>query len=132
MLLGEVAQDSFRVLGDETVRTVVEPGLNVRRQRLRAGVEDRPVRGRAAHDRRDDPQRAVVERYDAQRGQIAIAEDVAPGSELRELAAFVDVEGPGRAAAADAIDLEATPLDLAPGVAQPGAARFGGRMRHEP
>ena len=73
VLLAELGDDELRVLDD--VAVALEPE-RVGGERLRAGIEDQAVLGRARDDGGEDAQRAVLERADPDRGLEAVAADV--------------------------------------------------------
>ena len=101
VLLGQPPDHRVRVLDDEAERAGLEAGQRVGGERLRARVEDGVVARRPADHGRDDAQRAVLERRDAEREAAPVAVDVRADAQLGEDAALVHAVRAGRAAAAD-------------------------------
>ena len=89
VLLVERVDARVGVLDDQAVAAAARLLGRVVRQRLRAGVEDAALGRRPAHDRRADPQRAVLERDGAVRDARAVAVDVGAGADLRDLGHLV-------------------------------------------
>ena len=108
------------------------PDRRVRRQRLRARVEDCAVAGRPAHDGRDHAKRTVLERHGAIGDARAIAVYVRSDAHLVDLADLVGPPGRRRPTAADPLDGETCTLRALARRPQPRAALGHRRIGHEP